>query len=185
MQTTGGVCGGNRQTLHQQHVASVQALIHLHDGHARFSITSLNGPMNGRSTPPARQQGGMNVQTPQARQLQRPAGQYQTIGGHHHHIGTGCQQGFPGRSSIFRVLAVQLQAQRLRNGYAVLGCQLLHWRSLQLHATARRTVWLREHQRHLKASLEQSLQRHGGKFWRAGKHNFHARPFSAGHRARP
>ena len=150
----GGIGGGNGQALYQAHVTGVQTDVHLHDGHTRLRITRFNGTVNRRSPAPARQERGMDIQAAFGWQIQHPLRQDQAIGGHHHHVSLRIQQGLARRSSIFGVFAIQAQAQGLHHGNAVLQRTLLDGRGLQLHATARRAVWLGQHQGDIKTSLE-------------------------------
>ena len=171
-----GASGGgwaDGQSLHQQHVAGVQAGVHLHDGHAGFGIARFDGAVDGRGTAPARQHGGVDVETSEPGQRQHPLRQDQTVGGDHHHIGLCGLQRLLGSSRVVRVFAIQAQAARLGHGDAVLQRELLDGRGLQLHAAAGGAVRLRQHQRHAKTRGEQALQRHAGEIRRAGEDDVH------------
>jgi hypothetical protein len=82
-----GVGLGDGQALFQQHVAGVQARIHLHDGDAGLGVAGLDGAVDGRRAAPARQQRGVDVEAAQARRVEHPLRQDQAVGGHHHHVG--------------------------------------------------------------------------------------------------
>ena len=164
------------QALGQQHAARVQALVHLHDGHARLRVARLDGAVYGRRAPPARQQAGVNVQAAQARHLQRPDRQDEAVGGHHHHVGLHRLHRRAGRLRLVGKAPIQPQAARLKHlacGQAVRQRPLLDGRSLLFHAPAGGPVRLGEHQRHFKAGRAQALQRHAGKFGRASEDDFH------------
>jgi hypothetical protein len=167
------VLGADGQSLHQQHVAGVQARIHLHDGHAGVRVARLDGAVYGRRPPPARQQRGVDVDAAQAGQGQRPGRQDQAVGGHHHGVGLHGPQGVLCGSGVFRVFAVEFEAARLRHGNAVVQRKLLDGRGLQLHAPAGRAVGLAHHQGDLHACAVQAGEGDLGKFGGAGKHNAH------------
>ena len=168
----GGVrCDGQR--AQQQHVARVQAGVHLHDGDAALAVTGLDGPMDGRSTAPAWQERGMNVQTPLGRQGQHPVGQDQAVSGHHHGLGTAGMQQVAGLLGVLRVAAVQAQAARLRDGDVVFQGQLLDGRRLQLQTAAGRAVGLGEHQDHPMTRCQQRGQGLAREHRRASKHEPH------------
>jgi hypothetical protein len=76
-------------------------------------IARFDGAMDRRGAAPARQQGRVDVEAAQARQVQHPLRQDQAIGGHHHHVGPRGQQRFARGCRIVGVLAVQAQAARL------------------------------------------------------------------------
>ena len=120
VQAGGGVRGQDVHGLAQQHVPSVQARIHLHDGDTRLRITGLDGAMDGRRPPPARQQAGVDVQATQRWQVQHPLGQDQAVGGHHHHVGLDAPQYRLGTCRVVRKLAVQAQAAGLLYSHALL-----------------------------------------------------------------
>ena len=95
------VISRNGQFFHHQHVAGIQALVHLHDGDAGVGITSLNGTMNWCCATPSWQHGGMDVQTSEFRQLQQPGRQNQPVGCDHNHIRL---RGFDGGFSLFGLI---------------------------------------------------------------------------------
>ena len=66
--------------------ARIQPLLHPHDGHAGLRIAGDHCPFDRRRATPARQQGGVDVDAPETRVFQRPAGQQQSVGGNHERI---------------------------------------------------------------------------------------------------
>ena len=86
MQIGRGLLRRNIKRATQAHRPGVQARIHLHNTHARLSIPGHNGPMDWRSTTPARQQAGVNIQTSKARCFQKRLRQDQPISHHHSDI---------------------------------------------------------------------------------------------------
>ena len=115
----------------------------------------------------------MNVQTPLRRKVQHPLRQDKAIRSHHHGIGIRLQQGFACSRSIFGILAIQSQAQRLNHANPMLQRTLFDGRGLQLHATASRAIRLCQHQWHFKPGLQQTFQGHTRKLGRARKNDFH------------
>jgi len=180
MQCCRSVCIQYRQTFPEQHVPGVQTRVHLHDGDTRMAVPRLNGPVNGCSATPARQQRAVDIQTAMARTsipmrgghvVQHPLRQDQAIGGNHHHIRVGICNRLPCGGGIFGVLAVESQATRLGHCNAMLQRKLLDARCLQLHATSRRAIRLAEHQCNGVACGVQPFQRNPGKLGRAGKND--------------
>ena len=53
------------------------------------------------------------LKQPKRRHIQHPLRQDQAVGGHHHDIGTGGQDGLARRGRVVGILAVQAQAARL------------------------------------------------------------------------
>ena len=115
----------------------------------------------------------MDVQAALGGHIQHPLRQDQAIRRHHHHVGTRIPQRLAGRRGIFGVFAIQAQAQRLLHTNAVLQGTLLDRGGLQFHATARRAVWLGQHQRYCKTCLQQTFQGYTRKLGRARKNNSH------------
>ena len=163
----------NRYARHTQHVAGIQARIHLHEGDARLRIPGLDGTVNGRRAAPARQQAGMDVEAAQPRQVEHPLRQDEPIGRHHHHIGLNRLQRIPRRSRFVGPAAIEAQAAGLEDFNAMGQRGALDGRGLQLHATAGRSIGLGQHQRHGVPGLQNGIERHLGKFRRAGKHHLH------------
>ena len=85
-QRVSGVMRADGHARTQQHVAGVQARVHLHNGHASLRVARLDGAVNRGRTTPARQQRSMDVQAAHARRGKRPQWQYQPISGHHHRV---------------------------------------------------------------------------------------------------
>ena len=119
MQGRGGVAIGNRERLFEQHVAGIQAHIHLHDGDAGLGIAGLDRPVDRRSPPPTREQGAVDIQAAIAgpsigmrgsHVVEHPLGQYQPIGSHHHDIRLRVGNRRACQTGIVRILAVQAQA---------------------------------------------------------------------------
>ena len=173
MQRGGGVLLCDRQCLDQQHVAGIEADVHLHDRDAGLRITRFDGAVNRRGSAPARQQAGVNVQATQTRPIEHPLRQDQAVGRHHHAVCAAGQQRFAGCGGVFGILAVEAQAARLADCDALVEGDLLDRRGLQLHATSSRAIGLRQHQRHLETRIQQALQGNGGEFGGSGKNNLH------------
>ncbi|MNI18977.1 hypothetical protein D3C73_723980 [compost metagenome] len=169
VQLRGVSIGGNGHHALKQHVAGIQALIHLHDGHARLRVARFNGALNRRRAAPARQQAGVDVQATQARQVQHPLRQDQAIGGHHHHVGRHLFQQRAGLGGFVGITAIQAQAARLGDGNAGVQRGLLDRAGRQLQATPGGTVGLGHHQGDLVTRGPQGVESDTGEFRRAGK----------------
>ena len=65
--------------LAQQHRAGIEALLHLHHHHAGLPVAGHDRPLDGRSTPPARQQRGMAVPGAEPRSLEHRLRQQQPV----------------------------------------------------------------------------------------------------------
>ena len=174
MQAAGGVgigIGGgvDWQTLDAQHVAGVQARVHLHDRDAGLSVPSFNRAVDGRRAAPTGQQTGVDVEALQARGVQHPLRQNQPVGRHHASICCCCSDGNLGGGGVFGVLAVQAQAARLGDRDAVLQRQLFDGGGLQLHAAPGRAVRLGQHQGHFKPRGQQVGQGDAGELRGAGE----------------
>ena len=174
MQGSRGVGRQDGLRAHQQHVARVQAGIHLHDGDAGLRVTRLDGPVNGGRAAPARQQGGVNVQAALGWQVEHPLRQDQPISGHNHGLGVCGQKRLAGGRSIFGVFAIEAQTARLGHGHTVLKGPLLDGRGLQLHAATSGAVGLGQHQNDVVAGSVQGAHGQLGKFGRARKNQSHA-----------
>ena len=68
------------------HGARIQTCVHLHDADTRGPIAGEDGPLDRGSTPPAGQQGGMNVDAAESRRVKNVGGQQQPIGRNDQHI---------------------------------------------------------------------------------------------------
>ena len=86
MQTAAGVFAADGRADLEQHGAGVQPGLHLHDGNAGFAVAGLDGSLDGRCAAPARQQGGVAVDTAQARDVQHRLRQDQPVGHHHQQV---------------------------------------------------------------------------------------------------
>ena len=64
VQFAGGLAR-HRHFLGEQHRARVEAFVHLHDHHAGFRIARHDGPLDGRSAPPARQERAVQIEAAQ------------------------------------------------------------------------------------------------------------------------
>jgi hypothetical protein len=174
VQAGSGVVGQDGLALDQQHVAGIEAGVHLHDRDAGLGVAGLDRAMDRRGAAPARQQRAVDVQAAQARQVQHPLRQDQAVGGDHQHVGPrGVQRGAAG-FGLVRELAVQPQAARLGHRRAELEGQLLDRRRRQLHAPAGGTVGLGQHQRHDVARRMDRRQRDRRELRRAGKRDAQA-----------
>ncbi len=169
VQLAGGVVEPDRLAFDQQHVASVQAGVHLHDRDAGLGVAGLDRAVDRRGAAPARQQRAVDVQAAQSRQRQHPFGQDQAVGGHHQHVRACRVQRGAARRGLVRKLAVQAQAARLRDRNAQVERQLLDRRRRQLHAAAGRAVGLGEHQRYVVAGGVDRGECHRSELGRPGK----------------
>jgi hypothetical protein len=178
VQHGGGVGRQDGLGAHQQHVARVQARVHLHDGDAGLRVTGLNGAVYGRSTAPAWQQRSVDIEAATGWQVQGPLRQDQAISGHDHGLGLlvdfGGQQGLAGGGGVFGVFAVQAQAAGLGHGHRVVPSPLFNGRRLEFHAAPSRAVGLGQHQHNLVPCGVQGGHGHLGKFGRARKNQTHA-----------
>ena len=179
MQTGRGVMRQNRLGVHGQHVAGVQARIHLHQRDARVGVAGLNGPVNRCRTAPARQQGCMDVEAAMSWHIQHPLRQDQTVGGHHHRIGLGRLQCGLRHARVFGIFAIASQTPGLTDGKAVTLRPLFDGRGLQLHAASRRAIGLSQHQHHLMARGMELGQGLASELRRAGKNQAHGLQRSA------
>ena len=168
-----GVQRLNRELLNQQHVAGVEPRIHLHDGDAGMGIAGFYRPVNRCGASPAREQGGMDVQTTKPGRVKHPLRQDQSVCSHHHDVCTGCFDSVSGLPGIVGVFAIKAQAAGLCHRDLVGLCPLLDGGLLQLHAAPGGTVRLTQDQRNFKTSGMQLRQRHPGKLGRACKNNAH------------
>ena len=173
-----GVLRQDGQSIIEQHVARVQARIHLHDGDTRLCITRLNGAVNGGCAAPTGQQRSVNVEATVLGCIKHPLRQDQTIGRHHHHIGLRLRNEGLCCSGFFGVFAIQLQTVRLHHGQVVRECKLFDSGGLQLHAAAGRTIGLCENTHDLVTCGMQSSQCAAGKFGGARKYHAHGTAFS-------
>ena len=92
MQATRGVVRQHGLLGRQQHRTGIEAGIHLHDGNARACVPPSDGAVDGRSAPPARQQGSVDVEAPQRRNCQHLGWEDQAVGSHDHQFGRGGTQ---------------------------------------------------------------------------------------------
>ena len=181
MQGAGGIGLEDGHHVTCAHRPRVQPRFHLHDADAGLGVASLDGPLDGGRTAPARQQRGMDVQATQPGQIQHRLRQQQAIRGHHHHVRL---QGAQGRQGFFGPLIGGLtpdptlfgfigcrgsDAQRLGLKNRKIGCQctLLDGRRQQFLTTTGRSVRLAEHGHHLVARPDEGIERLGGKDRRA------------------
>ena len=86
MQLSGGHIGGDRAARLQRDRAGIKPLFHAHNGHTAFLIPRHDGPLDGGSPPPARQQRGMHIQAAIVGNIQNRFGQQQAIGHYNNHI---------------------------------------------------------------------------------------------------
>ena len=177
VQRAGGVCAFDGEGFGEQHVAGVQAGIHLHDGDAGLRVARFNGAVNRRGAAPARQQRGVDIQATQPGRVKHPLRQDQPVGGHHHHVGICRFNGLARASGVFRVFAVQPQASGLGNGNGVALRPLLDGRGVQLHAAPGGPVGLGQHQRNVKTGGQQLGQGDTGEFGGTGKNDTHGAGF--------
>ena len=173
MQAAGAVAGFDADGFGQQHLAGVQARVHLHDGHAGGGVACLNGAVNRCRSAPARQQRSMNVQAAESGQVEQPLRQHQAIGGDHEHVGPRGLDGSACDQCIIGKFSILTQAARLGNGHIVLLRPLLDAGGVQGHAATGRAVRLGENEGEVKAFGMQPGQCHRGKFRRTGKNHAH------------
>jgi hypothetical protein len=72
--------------VHREHAAGIQARVHLHEGDTGRGVAGQDRPLDGRRAAPARQQRGVDIQAPEARQLQYRIRQDLAIGHDDHDI---------------------------------------------------------------------------------------------------
>jgi hypothetical protein len=123
---------------------------------------------------PPRQQRAVDVDRAEARQIERPARQDQTVSRDDEHIGCGTRQCLARRRGVFRKLAIEPQAARLRGGDALRHRERLHWRALQLHAATGGAIGLCQHQRDLEAGVMQMREGNLRELGRAGEGDLQA-----------
>ena len=163
------VCGIRRLdgvAVFANHIAGIQADVHLHDAHAGFGIAGFNCTLNRCCAAPTGQQRGVDIEAAVFGRIQHFLRQNQAIRGHHHHI----------RARIFEHLqgfGVIAQLFRLRHGQTQFQGSLFDRRCGQLHAAAFGAVGLGQHQRNFKTCGGDGFQGGGGKIGRTGKDNFH------------
>ena len=82
-QLAAGLLGVDGDLLAGQHVAGVEALVHLHDGDARLGVAVQHRPLHGGAAPVFRQQGDVEVDAAVFRRFQHRSGQDAAVGHHH------------------------------------------------------------------------------------------------------
>ena len=87
MQALRRVIIGNGQRFFQQHIASVQSRLHLHDGHTGLTVTGHNGALYRGGAAPARQKRSVNVPASQRRHIEPVLRQNHAIGGDNGELG--------------------------------------------------------------------------------------------------
>ncbi len=168
-----GLFRTDRHPADQQHVARVQAGVHLHDGYPGFRVARLDGALDGRGAAPARQQAGVDIQAAAGRQVQHPLRQDQPIGRDHHDIRRDGQQLVARLGGFVGVAPVQAQAARLRDRNAGGQRRLLDQAGRELEPAPGRAVGLRQDQRNRMAGRQDGFQRKAGKIGRTSKNNAH------------
>jgi hypothetical protein len=167
VQGLGGVGGGDRRALGEQHRAGIETLIHAHGGDAGLAIAGQDGAMDGRGTAPARQQRAMDVDAAQHRRIEEAFRQDVAVG--HHHGGIEIE-----RLERRRVV-VALEVLRCAHRQAERVGELMHGRLAFLLATAGRFRRARIDRRHVMTRLDQRSQSGHGEFRGAEKSNLHRR----------
>ncbi|MNN17343.1 hypothetical protein D3C81_1305270 [compost metagenome] len=172
MERAGGVQWADRHGFAGEHGARVEPFVHLHQRDAGLGVAGLDGAVDRGRAAPARQQRGVDVQAPIARQGQHLGRQDQAVGGHHHDIGRRGRQRIDSRAGFLGILALAAQRARLEHEpQAGIEGELLDRARLQLHAAARRAVRLGQHGHHRKACGVDGLQGDAREFRGAGKGN--------------
>ena len=69
------------------HGAGIESPFHPHDGDAGLPVSCQDRALDGGGPAPARQERGVDIETPEARRRKDRLRQDQAIGGHHRHIG--------------------------------------------------------------------------------------------------
>ena len=113
-----GLLGVDFDSLAGQHVAGIEALVHLHDGDARLGVAVQHRPLHGGATPVFRQQGDVEVDAAIFRRFQHRSRQDAAVGHHHDELRSQ-------RPDVL-VLAAVPQGAGLKDGGAVGQRHLLH-----------------------------------------------------------
>ena len=117
-QLAAGLLGVNGHLLTDQHIAGVEALIHLHDGDTRLCIPIEDCPLHRGAATVLGQQGDMQVDAAVFRDVQHAGGQDAAIGHHHDEL--------RGQRLNVGVLASVPQGAGLKDGGAVGQRHFLH-----------------------------------------------------------
>ena len=135
-----------------------------HNGDASNLITSKNGPLNGSSATPTRQQGRMNIHNTKRRHTQHLIRQNAAIGSHAENISL---------SSLERLNNLRRHAISLNNRQPQLKRLGLNRRRLKLLTTPTNSIRTSNNKRNLIPSLNKRSQRRHRKIGRTHKHNTH------------
>ncbi len=157
-----------------EHGAGVDARVHAHDGDAGLGVAVEDGGLDGGGAAPARQEGGVDVDTAVFGQIEHGRAQDLTEGGDNDQVGgPGLQlgQGFG--------LA---QARRLDGGQAQFLCQPFDGRRGEGPTAPGRTIGLGDHTDH-GVVLYQGLQGRQSKIGRTHEDDFEVHGFISARRA--
>ena len=117
-QLSAGLLGVDGDLLAGQHIAGVEALVHLHDGDARLGVAIQHGPLHRGAAAVLGQQRDVEVDAAIFRGFQHRLGQDAAIGHHHDELRSQCAD--------VLVLAAVPQGAGLKDGGAVGQRHLLH-----------------------------------------------------------
>ena len=127
----------HRHRFTHQHRAGVQSLFHAHHHHAGLAVAGHDRALNGRGSPPSRQQRCVQIETAQSRRLKNGFGENEPVG--HHHC---CIQTERRKRCLFIAIA---QCRRRPHREACALRHLVHRRFLLRESTALRPGRLRVH----------------------------------------
>ena len=177
-QLAAGLLGVNGHLLTDQHIAGVEALIHLHDGDTRLSVPIEDCPLHRGAATVLGQQGDMQVDAAVFRDVQHAGGQDAAIGHHHDEL--------RGQRLNVGVLASVPQGAGREDGRAMLQSNLFDRRSREHLLATHRLIPACVDGADIMPCSVQSLEALGSNVRRTHEQNAHQLfPFALRAAARP
>ena len=155
---------GNRSRSLSTISTGIHTMPNTHNRDASNLITSKNGPLNGSSATPTRQQGRMNIHNTKRRHMQHLIRQDAAVRSHTENISL---------RSLERLNDLRRHTISLNNGQPQLKRLGLNRRRLKLLTTPTNSIRTSNNKRNLIPSLNKRSQRRHRKIRRTHKHNTH------------
>ena len=155
---------GNRSRSLSTISTGIHTMPNTHNRDASNLITSKNGPLNGSSATPTRQQGRMNIHNTKRRHMQHLIRQDAAVRSHTENISL---------RSLERLNDLRRHTISLNNGQPQLKRLGLNRRRLKLLTTPTNSIGTSNNKRNLIPSLNKRSQRRHSKIRRTHKHNTH------------
>ena len=155
---------GNRSRSLSTISTGIHTMPNTHNRDASNLITSKNGPLNGSSATPTRQQGRMNIHNTKRRHMQHLIRQNAAVRSHTENISL---------RSLERLNDLRRHTISLNNGQPQLKRLGLNRRRLKLLTTPTNSIGTSNNKRNLIPSLNKRSQRRHSKIRRTHKHNTH------------